>query len=107
MLNSCISLLLILLPFWAKSQSQPVNLHPQDTVTYKERYGLRLGVDLSRLVFSAIDADYTGFELVGDYRITKKLYLAAELGNEDKTQTEDLGGTPLYRYTALPPRVVT
>lgn len=99
MLNYSISLLLVLLPLWAKSQSPPIDLHPPDTVTYKERYGLRLGADLSRLVFSAIDTDYTGFELVGDYRITQKLYIAAELGNEDKTQTEDLGGTPLYRFT--------
>jgi hypothetical protein len=34
------------------------------------------------------DKGYKGLELVGDYRLTKK-YLAAELGNENKT-TDDV-----------------
>ena len=72
---------------------------PLDSVEYKQQYGLRVGVDLSRLVLSFSDENYTGLELVGDYRLTEKLYLAGELGNEEKTQTEDLGGTPLYNYT--------
>lgn len=99
MLNYFISLLTVLLPFWVSSQSQPVNSQPKDSVEYKQKYGLRIGADLSRLLFSFIDEEYTGFELVGDYRITQKLYVAAELGHEEKTQTEDLGGTLLYRYT--------
>jgi hypothetical protein len=32
---------------------------------------------------------YKGLELVGDYRLTKKYFLAAELGNENKT-TDDV-----------------
>ena len=56
-------------------------------------------MDLSRLAFSALDEDYTGLELVGDYRLTHRLYLAVEVGAEQKTQTEDLDGILLYRFT--------
>lgn len=52
------------------------------------RYGLRVGVDLFKLTRAFYDKNYKGLELVGDYRLTKKYYLAAELGNENKT-TDD------------------
>ena len=94
-----ISLLIASLSIVSNGQSKPVDLNPKDTVEYKQEYGLRVGADISRLVFSFIDEDYTGLELVGDYRLTQKLYLAAELGNEEKTQTEGLGNTLLYNYT--------
>ncbi len=74
------------------SQSEPIDLQPKDTITrYEEPYGLRAGIDLSRPLLTFLDDDYTGFEIVGDYRITQKLYLAAELGNEKKTRGEELG----------------
>ena len=47
-------------------------------------YGLRVGIDLSKPVRSFLDDNYTGFEVVGDFRIKKNYYLAAELGNETK-----------------------
>jgi hypothetical protein len=50
-----------------------------------ERYGLRLGVDLSKIARSFYEKDYKGLEIVGDYRLSKKMYIAAELGNENKT----------------------
>ena len=53
-----------------------------------ERYGLRLGIDLNKITRSFYDKNYKGLELVGDYRLTKNYYLAAEIGNENKT-TED------------------
>lgn len=53
------------------------------------RYGLRLGVDLYKLTRSLYDNGYKGIEFVGDYRLTKKYYLAAELGNENKI-TDDV-----------------
>ncbi|WP_222983725.1 DUF6048 family protein [Flagellimonas meishanensis] len=99
MLRYFISLFAISFSFWLTAQDKPIDLQPKDTVEYKEEYGLRVGADISRLVFSFIDEDYTGLELVGDYRLTQKLYLAAELGNEEKTQTEDLGNTLLYNFT--------
>lgn len=53
-----------------------------DTPEFKEKYGLRLGIDLSKPLRTLLDEDYTGLELMGDYRVYKNYYLAAELGNE-------------------------
>ena len=49
-----------------------------DTVTYKERYGLRVGVDLSKPLRTLLDDNYSGLELLGDYRIYKNYYLAKD-----------------------------
>lgn len=87
-----------LMPFFALAQSEPIDLSQKDTVEYKEKYGLRVGADISKLVLSFADEDYTGLELVGDYRLTQKLYLAAEIGNETKKQDETLLNTLLYDY---------
>ena len=62
----------------------------QDSIQkFPERYGLRVGVDLHRLSKSFYDKDYRGLEIVGDYRLTKKFYVAGELGNEEKTVDDD------------------
>lgn len=61
-----------------------------DSIVYKQRYGLRLGGDLSKLVRTAIDENYTGFEINADYRLTKRLYLAGELGTEERTISSDV-----------------
>ena len=75
----------------AVAQSKPINLQPKDTVAKSDPYGLRVGIDLSRPILSFFNDDYTGLELVGDYRLTNKLYLAAEIGNEKKSQVQELG----------------
>ena len=54
-----------------------------------DRYGVRVGIDLYKLTRALYDKDYKGIELVGDYRLTKKYFLAAELGNENKTTDDD------------------
>lgn len=74
----------------AFGQSKPIDLNPKDSVEYKQSYGLRLGVDLSRPIMSFLNDNYTGLEIVADYRLNQNLYLAAELGTEDKTKQEDL-----------------
>lgn len=57
----------------------------QDRIpNYTERYSIRLGMDLSKPIRSLIENDYHGLELTADYRITEKLYLAAEMGMENK-----------------------
>lgn len=61
----------------------------QDTIVYKQRYGIRLGVDASKLMRSFLDNDYQGFEINGDYRLTQRLYLAGELGNEERTLNKE------------------
>jgi hypothetical protein len=65
------------------------NAQKQDTTKIAQRYGLRVGLDLHRLSKSFYDKDYQGLEIVGDYRISKKFYIAGELGNEDKTTDDD------------------
>lgn len=70
-------------------------LQPKDSIDTRQAYGIRFGVDLSRLIISFFEDNYTGLEIVGDYRLTQKLYLAGEFGNEKKTIEEDL-----YDFTA-------
>lgn len=79
-------LIMMLCALTSFSQNNPV---PKDTAVYKQNYGLRIGGDISKLVRSFLDDDYKGFEVNGDYRLTKKLYLAGELGIEEKTTSTD------------------
>lgn len=65
----------------------------KDTITYKTGYGLRLGLDISKPGLSLIDKSYSGLELVGDYRISNKWYIATELGFEDETTYEDFSSS--------------
>ena len=55
----------------------------------KDRYGLRVGVDLFKFTRGFYDKNYKGIELTGDFRWNKKYYLAAEIGNENKTTEDD------------------
>lgn len=58
----------------------------KDTLPPKvERFGVRFGIDAVKFTRSFLEKNYKGIELVGDYRVTKKYYLAAELGNENTT----------------------
>ena len=79
------SIVLILLSFLVNAQQKKTDSIP----TKIERYGIRVGADLFKLTRSFYDENYKGLELVGDYRLTKNYYLAAELGNEDKTTVDD------------------
>ncbi len=78
------SIALVLLSFSGNAQQKTTA--KKDSIPPKtERYGIRLGVDLFKLTRSFYEEDYRGLELVGDYRLTRKHYLAAEIGNENKT----------------------
>ena len=74
-----------------KTTTKTATTKKTDTIdpVKKNRYGVRVGVDLYRLTKSFYDSNYNGIEFVGDYRITKKYYLAAELGSEDKISEDD------------------
>ena len=61
----------------------------KDTIVYKTNYGLRLGVDISKPIRAVLQDFYSGLELVGDYRISKYWYAAAEIGTEEFTTKED------------------
>lgn len=61
---------------------------PMDTTQFREKYGLRLGVDLTKPARTFIEDDYQGFQITGDYRIYEDYYLAAEIGNEKNIISE-------------------
>ena len=54
-----------------------------DTIN-EYKYGFRVGIDISKQIRMFIEDNYKGVEFVGDYRLTKNLYLASEIGNENK-----------------------
>ncbi|MEN2487405.1 DUF6048 family protein [Flavobacterium sp. B11] len=72
-----------------KTAKPEVQETQKDSVVKTDRYGLRVGVDLYKLTRGLYDKDYKGVEFVGDWRLTKKYYIAAELGYEDKTTEDD------------------
>ena len=71
----------------------------KDTLIYKQKYGLRLGADISKIARTFVDDNYKGLELMGDYRLTKRIYLAGEIGNEERTiENEVLNNTTKGSY---------
>ncbi len=61
-----------------------------DTIVYKQKYGLRIGADLSRIARTFLDDNYeNGFEVVADYRVSRRFFIAAEIGNEQNTVDEE------------------
>ena len=76
MLKSIINSLLLLLTFIG---------YGQDSIQkYPERYSLRFGIDMSKPIRSVVEDQYKGLELTADYRLMYNLYLAGEVGIEDK-----------------------
>lgn len=57
----------------------------KDSLGYQQRYGLRIGIDLSKPIRSFLNDNYRGLELMGDYRLTQRHYIAAEIGTEENT----------------------
>ncbi|XCF04901.1 DUF6048 family protein [Tamlana crocina] len=60
-----------------------------DTTRVKLKYGLRIGGDFGKLIRSSLDDDYAGFEIQGDYRLKRDLYVAGEIGFEEKNTVTD------------------
>ncbi|MBT8296538.1 MAG: hypothetical protein KJO51_08985, partial [Gramella sp.] len=56
-----------------------------DTTNYKEKYGIRVGIDLSKPIRTLLDDTYSGLELVGDYRVYNNYYISGEIGTEEIT----------------------
>lgn len=54
-----------------------------------EKYGIRVGGDLSKLARTAYDKGYSGFEVQGDLRFAKRFYAAVEVGFEDREWDKD------------------
>ena len=77
----------LILVMFASLTSYSQNETVKDTLVIKEKYGLRLGIDIFKPVRSFLSDTYTGLEINGDYRLTKRAYLAGELGTEEQTTT--------------------
>ena len=85
-----ICLLFVVAENFSQKQNKDTSLNKEkDTLVYKTNYGLRLGIDISRPILASLNGGYAGYEILGDYRIKKNLYIAAEVGYEEKTSAED------------------
>ena len=49
-----------------------------------EKFGVRAGLDLNKIIRSTTDEDYSGFSLSGDIRLKESFYVFTEIGNEEK-----------------------
>ncbi len=88
----------------------PISMMAQETIASKtdsvpkrvHKYGLRIGADLSKLARTAFENDYSGFEVLGDLRFSKRFYAAAEFGNETREwDEENLTATTKGSYIKL------
>ena len=87
-----ISLLLVGYSFAqeGKPESKTSTSLPAETPTLKkhyQHYRLRIGADISKLIRTFTDKNYEGLELVGDYRLNYRYYIAGEVGKEYKNST--------------------
>lgn len=80
-LLSIISICFASLSVMGQEETKPVD-------TLKIKHGIRLGIDVARPIRSLLDQDYSGFQIVTDYRYNKNLYIALELGNDTKRYFE-------------------
>ena len=71
------------------AQNDSIISTPNDSTTIKLKYGLRVGADVGKLIRSFVDDDYSGFEITADFRLKKKLYIAGEIGIEEKNTITD------------------
>lgn len=85
-LNYTFSVLLLLVSLAGTAQEVTKK---DSIVPKKERYGIRFGIDVAKLARTFYEKDYRGLELVGDYKLTRRHYIAAEIGNENKTVDDD------------------
>ena len=68
----------------------------------KVALSLRFGLDLYRIGLTQFSNDYSGLELVGDFKISKEFYLAVEIGREEATkQSEQVNFTTDGSYYKL------
>ncbi len=93
-LRFCISIMLFAVSFSAMAQEDETIENSietaTDTITKKNKYyALRLGIDISKPIISIFNDDFKGFEIVGDFRIKKRIYAAAEIGVSEKIGEED------------------
>ena len=72
-----------------QAQNDSINTKTKDTLKISQKYGLRIGADTGKLLRSFLDDDYTGFEIMADFRYSNRMYIAGELGIEEKNTITD------------------
>ena len=61
-----------------------------DTIYVKNKYGIRAGIDLSKQI-RMLTEEYSGLSIYSDIKIKERLFIVAELGNDQKTiETENI-----------------
>ncbi|GAA4281767.1 DUF6048 family protein [Gaetbulibacter aestuarii] len=88
-LSYYISFVLLFICLGLQAQNDSIPEPVKDTLGIKQKYGLRIGGDVSKLIRSFYDDNFSGFEVVADYRIKKSLYIAGELGYAEKNTAND------------------
>ena len=83
-IKNCIFMLLLVFGLISQAQEKL-----KDTIPLKDIYGFRVGLDVSNPIRTLFNEDRKSLEIIGDYRINKKLYAAVELGFLDKKTLED------------------
>ncbi len=97
---SSISLLLfICVSAQAQNKTDSIVSATNDSLVIKQKYGLRIGADIGKIIRSLADKNYSGFEVEADYRLKQKLYIAGEIGfSEKKNITNYLNATTSGSY---------
>ena len=80
--------LLFLGTYLGKAQGKK-EITAKDSIVKSNKDGLRLGLDLARPVKSLVDEYFYGYEIMADFRITDRFYIAAEFGNDKDDQIEE------------------
>ena len=90
-LTSFISLLSLFMLFCVSvhAQNDSIVKAKNDAIKQEQKYGIRIGGDLGKLVRTVLDDDYKGFEIMADFRLTKRWYIAGEIGAEERTLSND------------------
>jgi hypothetical protein len=78
----------LLLSYLLGAQTEPAKVVEGDSIDYTEPYGIRVGIDISKLARTALEDGFTGVEIQGDFRVTKRFYAALELGTEEREWDE-------------------
>ena len=90
-----------LLSFYYSVSQQNDDIAINDSLNLKKEksINLRVGFDLYRIILSRVSDDFNGFEIVGDLKVSKDLFIALELGNLDITkQVEQVNFTTNGNY---------
>lgn len=72
-----------------QAQNDSIAKTKNDSIKHAQKYGLRIGGDLGKLVRTVLDNDYKGFEIMADFRLTKRWFIAGEIGTEERTLSND------------------